>query len=219
MTAKYQKRKKQEAERYRKLYAAVVKHLDGWSIHMEGGEIPAEYRYFLTDAAGHGISMRRDNRPGKIRVRGHWPKYPDDENGSRFSSHSHPAQVNESAPEICATETRGPEAIAREIKRRFLPGYFRIWSLLQTRIIADIEIDCRKRNNLQRVLDSTQIIKPYSLNQLNRVGIIHDGSYGSVWMDSPDSVRLELRSLPVEVACAVLKTLEGFATGLREVAQ
>ena len=110
-------------------------HAKGWTsipIAHEwiNGERPSEVPHIAATIGGY-------NYPGKIHVHGCWPQeareFPDSKSRavlhpSRCFSDSHPARHCHS--DINVGEKRGAAVVAKEIVRRFLPGYLKAWAAL-----------------------------------------------------------------------------------------
>lgn len=217
-TETYQERLDREQAEARKAYAdlynGVAAHLTGWRVVLP--EEDANNRYYyertrLKNDAGQTIYLKLDR--GKIHISGSWPqrKQP----GGPFVS---PSDVREESPSINCALGRGYEVIARDITRRFLPEYQRIWAKCQAKIEADERYENTRAANWARIA-AMPVVKTSTHRQETGDVIIgkldHNGSrnlsngYGDVSMEGENSVKIELRSLPVDVAEIILRALEG----------
>ena len=73
------------------------------------------------------------------------------------------------APSITVALSRGYEAIAKDIAKRFLPEYLRVFSLAVTKVAADAEYEAKIAANLQRLADVAGV-KFHSEDGLNYRG-------------------------------------------------
>ena len=89
----------------------IAEHLPGWKAEPSDGGWLA----YLTHADGPRIALRHDH--GRVKAMGTWPVAT---NGQHFYPYKDSADIS------CAAG-RGPEAIAKDITRRLLPGYLRLW--------------------------------------------------------------------------------------------
>lgn len=204
--------KREYKQRMNALYEGIVKHLDGWSIHMREGESDWDYRLTLVSAVnGQAIWLKFGSgaNRGKIHVSGSWPVG----KGQRWTS---PSDVREESPSINVTESRGYEAIAREIKRRFLPEYIRIFTKLVEKIERDEAYEDRKLSAWQRIAKSPLL--GGSARDDRQTGYFSlERGYGTARMEGDDSVTFELRSMPLEMAQAVLTALETYNARVRQL--
>ena len=168
----------------------------------------------MSGVVGQGVSLVIDR--GKVNVSGYWPQ-----RAGQNSAYVSPSDVQEGSPSISATLLRGPEAVAKEITRRFLPEYLRIWNKIKTKIDETNAYQSRKGANWKRLVDSGFIWRPRGDgNDSDPNGDVffpgrsednynYDKGYGEVRMTGENSVKIKLYSLPVETALKVLKVLTG----------
>lgn len=198
----------------RELYNAVAAHLPGWHV-TESDDEYLGYRFKLEDGLGHRVTIESARERGKWHVSGYWLGTPGAGANGRYLT---PSDVSESYPSINLSQAKTPEQIARDIARRFLPEYLRIFAKLEAKQAADNDYDTRRARNWKRITDSGYV-KYHALPHLKERADVriksnadgstnYDAGYGEVHMESVDSVRLELRSLPVETALAVLELLQ-----------
>jgi hypothetical protein len=141
---------------------------------------------------------------------GTWPKARTVAEGSTTIS---PYQIGEAAPGIHVSRNRGPEIIAREITRRFLPEYTRIWEKAKARaesedsrvdatvatyraLCAGLGIEAKEQPNYRGAYE----ISLYGLP---------GGIYGDISI-SADTAELRIRSTPVALAVKVCETLRNW---------
>jgi hypothetical protein len=102
-----------------------------------------------------------------------------------------PSSVCATDPAIKCSLSRGYAAIARDIERRFLPEYRRIYAL------------CLASANKQIAYDTLQ-----ASNELRLKVALKPHGYGvRARMDSADSVAIELRSVPIKRALEILAAM------------
>jgi hypothetical protein len=193
----------------RKLFEAIAPHLPGWTVQEKQGEEYPGYRFALVDATGRRIVMEPNK--GKLHIWGHWP-LPGADNRSLT-----PRDVREDSPAVNVSKEKTPEQIARDISRRFLPEYIRIWDKLAAHKAEGEAYDNRRAANWQRITDSGLVI-PHRREDAqsaevrikgNNGGFNYDAGYGDIAMSSEDGVTLKLQSLPIDTALRVLRALKG----------
>lgn len=206
--------RKESHARYLDLYKGVAKHLEGWTVKVDNLEVDNCYRYKIIDGKGHALSLdfgRYSVQRGKVHVSGYWPLK--GEHG--FSS---PSDVRETSPSVNIALDKGHEKIAKDITRRFLPDYFRVYAKIEEKIAADNAYADRKGQNWRRMVDAGLITNPRERSGgdpcgdarvKGQDGYNYDAGYGTVTMSGENSVTIELRSLPVDTAIRVLKALKG----------
>jgi hypothetical protein len=195
------------------LYYGVVGKLDGWEVWENLEEEPHHsYRFRVIQASDvktfkpHAGFMSWDMVPRKvgnkqvIHVSGNWPR--------GISPHQlHP---NVEAPSINISADKTHEQMAKDITRRFLPEYQRIYGLCADRVQADQVY----ANSIDGVLKSLIAIDPDKIQPGHRESSatfrydsIPGGGYGGFTVNSPTSVTLTLNSLDVKTAQAVIRAL------------
>jgi hypothetical protein len=190
--------------RYIELYSGVAKHLDGWTFTKEEIEHD-ELRYKLFNGTQR-INLNITN--GVVRVSGYWPK---DSSGRYWT----PRDVDESSDGIGVSLSRGPEIIAKEITRRFLPGYMSVYAKLMARIQENERYYNSKREGWDKLVSSTTNLhnlrpsESHDRDATASIQMFDKSGYGTVRMVGKDSVQLDLHSLPVEVAIRVLNAIKG----------
>lgn len=215
-TAAYEKRREQErnaAEAHRIATTILIgdicrelnKPVPEWSIMSYD---PAEYIDRWPDLIhkdgrkidfSDGKGVQREARK-RLNISGHWPQNGD--NGPIMSLY----QVGEKSPSIEVSRDRGAAVIAREIVRRFLPEYTRIWLKCQEKInatnrhLADTEHNFRK---LCKVLGIDPVkVSRHGLQDQAKISVyeyFRGAGYGEITVTG-SSVDFHLRSLPLDVA-------------------
>lgn len=108
----------------------VALYFDGWTLSKQGEAY--DHRWQLM-RDGMQISLSLDwRKKDRLNISTwSWPKYTRMERGEVKAETIYPNSLydpKETSPEISVAWARGPEAIAKEIKRRFLPEYERIYA-------------------------------------------------------------------------------------------
>lgn len=197
---------------YETLLAGIARHLPGWTVQ-DNGEEAFAWRYTLVNGNGPRISINTSRyTKGMLHVSGFWPQ-----GRNRWTS---PSDVREEAPEINVSSKKTHEQIAKDITRRFLPEYLRIYTKLEEHLIAGQNYSTLRLQNFTKLTEAG-LVPAYRMEPENPHGEVrlkgatgetnYDLGYGTVHMDSATSVRMDLRSLPVETAVRVLKALQGVA--------
>ena len=211
---------KADHARMRELHAGVAACMPGWTYHeteIDGDHwYGSHFRYEIHNQTGHSFDLRvlSGADRGKVQVTGNWPKRDTNTPGSAYVT---PSAVRESSPSIKCSLDRGYQAIARDIERRFLPEYARIYDLIVARIKADAEYSGRKAENWGKIARSGLVVNPHERNGTStgdytadvRTGASYDSGYGDVRMSGDDAIEIKLYSLPVETALRVLRAIKG----------
>jgi hypothetical protein len=109
-----------QASNLRELALSVAQHLPGWTI---SSEETSDYHAALRHESGPELSFGKGRERDRLHVHGSWPR--DQRHGS-YAPYSN-------APAISVSISRDPKAIAREIERRFLPGFLPLWHAAEGR--------------------------------------------------------------------------------------
>ena len=204
---------------YDDLYNGIAACLEGWNVVRD----PADdwynnERIHLADASGSGkkisLSLKTYGAErGKVHVSGWWPQK-DGTHGAFTTPHD----VNEESPSINCSLSKGYPAIAADIRRRFMPEYHRIYAKCSERIQNTLSYENKQAQNWAKI-SAVSSVEPHrntdSMRGDIRIGPArsdedrynYDGGYGSIHMSSADSVQIELRSVPIERALAILKAI------------
>jgi hypothetical protein len=121
-----------------------------------------------------------------------------------------PANNNQrvSLESISVAVKRGAEVIAKEITRRFLPQYLRIFALAQARVRRDVEYQSNVRRNLVTLLPLIGKTEKDLREDYSEISYYTEGrGYGTI-RSHEDSVTLTLNSVSVEKAKQILAILE-----------
>ncbi len=208
--AKHDREKQEFIDTRRALYNGIAPHLPaGWKVTETEDEYIG-WRFKLEDGLGHRVTIETARTPRNMwHVSGYWPQRAN--NGSYYV----PSDVREESPSINVSVAKTHEQIARDITKRFLPEYVRIFAKIQDKVSAENDYATRRARNWARVADWVDTYNAPHLAEQGKVRIKgadgktnFDLGYGDVNMESADSVKIELRSLPIETALAVLKLLQ-----------
>jgi hypothetical protein len=108
--------------------------------------------------------------------------------------------------------SRGPEAIAKDIAKRFLPEYLRIFALAEAKVAADAEYEAQIAANIQRLAKATG--ERVSVEAPNGRGEVRKnftwklrGNYHTVTASAKDC-SLTLDNLTIEQAEKVIAILK-----------
>lgn len=211
-----QKRAREDAEAIatmRGLYEGIAAHLAGW--RFEDRSEPEcshwDLRYYLVPETGAtgmriGLGIQKD----KVNVSGYWPQ-----RGPNDGGWTSPHDVRESSNDISCSLSRGYEAIAKDIMRRFLPEYTRVYNKLLEMIANQNAYDARRAANWDK-LNSPVLEKRDPRKWKEQTGDLRlkDG-YGHIHMVGEDSVSIEIRSVSTAMAQAVLNALAGLQKGAK----
>lgn len=106
----------------------VATHFDGWTLVEDGESFDGRWKLRRD---GMEICLRLDwAKKDRLTVKTWgWPSYKDDSRIDKVIVYPRDLSPREADPDISVAWARGAEVIAKEIKRRFLPEYERIYAL------------------------------------------------------------------------------------------
>jgi len=148
---------------------------------------------------------------GKLHVSGTWPKY---EKPDSFNHNSYPQTVSprdlpyESGhtvepPSINVSLERPVDAIVRDIQRRFLPEYTRIWGLCK----AKCEATAAYENDVETTWATVCAALGCRGNRPS-FSMAVGGTYVEFEKGTDDGVRIKAYALPVELTLKVIELLK-----------
>ncbi len=118
------------------LAAEVAKHLTGWKVESDNGM--QDNAVYLTDGVRQiRIGTGRNPNENRLSVQTWcWPKYMKrhdqyNRQETRESISPHMLRPQQESPSITVSGDKTPEQIAKDILRRFIPEYLRVWDLCQ----------------------------------------------------------------------------------------
>ena len=152
---------------------------------------------------GHGLAIHATwDGPGRLSISG---EYPRDAKSNTCYGRS-VIRYNGSLPKITVADTKTAKQIAGDIKRRLLPEYLEIYKKAVERKASADKYEAAQGS----VLDRLARIAP-SLHVDRERKVFSDyrseGGYVTNGQASDDSVSMDLRSVPVEKAEAILRLL------------
>ena len=224
-----QRREREKAESIatrRALFTGVAAYLPGWNV-LETEDEYLGYRFALVNGQGPKVTIDGSNR-GMWNVSGYWPM-------SDTGGYMTPSDVRETSPSIGVGKSKTPEQIARDITRRFLPEYLRVYNLLVSKKIERLAYKDRKRVNWETVVNSGLVDSPRGMFNPRKDGYTdpqadpyadvrikgangetnYNAGYGELRMTGENSFELKLSSLPVSHVLDVLRAIKGEHRGSR----
>jgi hypothetical protein len=101
---------------------------------------------------------------------------------------------------------KGAQAIAKDIARRFLPYYTELYAKVLERVKSDDEFDAAKQKAIDTIVALGLNINSKGADALSWYG--GKNGYASVRVNSANSIELDLHSIPLDKAIAVLKLIK-----------
>ena len=200
----------------RPIAEAVARELPGWTWRErtdDYGDNRDEWTELHSDTVAelriHVACNRYQKPPARLSISGTLPRELQRHRSSYHDAHK--------LPTITVAATRAPTEIAGEIRRRILPGLFPTLAAVQGIAVEHAENVKATLNVAALIATACPAFRPQTTlaDEIDRGGraVLHaypDGpGYGTA-MAYADSVSLELRSLPVNVAVAILAALAPF---------
>jgi len=176
------------------------------------------YSVYLRNGSGARIYLQFDSSKGydlndRVLVTGHMHL---GKNGSYVEVYDRGADgtgwTKVSAPRITSALSRGPMAIAKDIAKRFLPEYLRVFALAQAKVQADADYDAAITANLQRLAKVAGVKLPSAQQYYNEVNKSFHFSVGQRYYDVTASAKdcsMKMSSLSIEQAEHIIKYLRG----------
>jgi hypothetical protein len=139
MQEEWQKQRKELREKRTALAKAIAKALGGTLETYKDADAFDEMRYQKVTLEGRTIGLYFDH--DRIEVSGAWPMERDTLGAMRTMRPRDLGVINynEEEPRIGCSASKGAEAIAKDIKRRFLPAFTRIYDACVERIAKNEE--------------------------------------------------------------------------------
>lgn len=201
-------------QRMKDMYTGVAGYMpNGWSFVEKDNPHGRDriHMLCLADEAGREItfSLGWSGKDKKISVSGNYPhRLRDDQLGEPTQGGQlvTPRDVSEESPGINVSSEKPHKAIAADICRRFLPDYARIYDkCVERRNASDRYAELHANN--WKAFRGSKLINNWRASSFTAYLNLEPG-YGDIRMESAETVKLELRSLPVSVALSVLELLE-----------
>lgn len=177
---------------------AIVKAL-GHTIKDQTDE--ENIRWHLFVVTNEGIYLEAGKREWKIFVSGSFPR-------TKTGEYISPTKYNEPTNKISISLNKPPKQIAKEIERRFMPTHLKQVAYVQEQIKRSDDYQDKSINALVE-------LKGFGLDDFERtnkkISIPCEGEkkfYGNIHAHG-DSIRMEIGSLTLDQAKAMLKALNG----------
>jgi len=182
----------------KELFTRIADNLDAeWKVEIDHQDPQAVFSH--EDGRVFALNIARYwSNPDctKVFTKPYWPRFC---NGQS----SHPAMLHKLEPRSHILLRRGPEAIARELERRFLPKYTEMYHALVDEVVIEEDL----RATRQEILE--QICKAGGLNLSKDDGNddtcirqvqVSGSCYVHISVDSPNEANLDIRNLSPELA-------------------
>lgn len=215
----YQMEQRTKSEAIEALTREVAEGLgDGWSVKTYD---PVEYEHGrasdIVHTDGRSFDLHLPDYPhsdvGKVAVSPNWPRTDDSPGSFATASPSNLYNPTETSPSIKVSLSRGVPVLVREIQRRFLPEYTRIWQRLSEKVLADKHWESKRRAVFDeiRAAGGGLLDRPdHTEDHRTRIDAGTYG-YGDVRVNGPDSVTIELRSIKPELAITIIRAIRAGA--------
>jgi hypothetical protein len=187
------------------LARAVAALLNGEHFTVETPEAGERHYVRLVAPDGRAFSLNNSwSGRGKLHVSGCYPKDGDKYMGPREWG---AIGYNEQAPSINVSAEREPGPIARDISRRFLPEYTRVYQACEAKRAEHVAY-LATVNNAAAQLEA--LIPGSEVREHDGQGAVYfhtsEHGYGEL-MPYSDTVNMDLRSLPLALALKVAAVL------------
>jgi len=116
------------------------------------------------------------------------------------------------APRITTALSRGPVAIAKDIAKRFLPEYLRVFALVQAKVQANADYDAAITANLQRLAKVAGVTVSTEQQRYSEVNKSFHFRVGQRYYDVTASTKdcsMKMSSLSIEQAEYIIRYLRG----------
>jgi hypothetical protein len=174
----------------------IACNLEGWTWEEPKNEADRDSRQLLVGPAGARLHLRYDKYGGRIAIHGEYPR----DGGTIY-----PWNDKDRPSAITVSAQREPNAIARDIERRYLPAYLAAYR-------NGVELLNKARAHDQTKKDLAARLAKLCGECLHASGLEFsqyrdDCFHLQVRIEHPDCVRLTIDDLHAELAEAVLKFL------------
>ena len=193
----------EQTEQFQATARAIGEHLEGWTYRRPHEDYP-QHNAFFDGPDGATFYLHLDVYRGKVETRPQWPK----DDGRYMSACDWGALgYNEPEPTCGFTLKRTPEALARDIGRRFLSEFVRIHSKVMT--LRDQRTEDRAKaakvaESLANTLGTATRRNEYETHVDFPVGF---EGYGNVTVTDSSTVTLHVRSVSPHLAQAIAQTI------------
>ncbi len=159
----------------------------------------------VRDESGRAFSFGSSQYP----VRDRWSVsgiYPRNAKGEQISVRKY-SDGEPHEPVIYMAKTKNAESIAREIARRFLPDYEKRLAVVRDRVEADNGYLAKQQETRSRMERAG--VRFYEHSPETGSTSVTDRGYACKVQVNSDTVNLDLRSVPTEVAAQILQLIRG----------
>lgn len=135
-----QEREERLATQLQTLFSEIASRMPGWTVKPADPDDGNTWRRYVLQRGDMGIHIHRDTNGKGDRVNistWHWPSYSYIECGDERRETVSPHNLydpKESSPSITCAMDRGADAIVKEIQRRFLPEYERLYARCKAKV-------------------------------------------------------------------------------------
>jgi len=160
------------------------------------------YRPMVSAKNQDGEDIFMEAQGNRVTVHGSFPKAAD---GSYVTAYDENHQrVN--GPTISFSLNRTPEAMKREIERRFLPPYREALELVRKRVAETDSYSSLTKRNMEILKGSEVTQREISNGSIDTYNLFPGETYGDIRV-SGNNIELKLRSLTIDQAKAALAAL------------
>jgi hypothetical protein len=162
------------------------------------------------DGAGlHFDSLGRD-KGGKMRLSGHWPVDP--RTGASTLTPSQHVDAEKAYSSINVDITRETHALARDIERRFMPGYLAAFESVLKRARQDAEDIERAEREIALLETAAGERTAHKHNRRPGLATISIPG-GTIERRHGSDIKIEVTSVPLDAALAIIKILRTYDAG------
>lgn len=191
------------------LAAEICNHLPGWEPYERPGYEEHDTAFLRHTKTGRLLYFREPLN-GKLTIEPAWVQRDSAKHYGQRWYFPHEYRDCPKQNPITVTLSRGPQALAREIERRLVPGVFAACDWLEDRMRRDTEFEDSAARTLDRMAEACSVKTPLDQNNYRKGALspcFPGDVYGQVKVNSADSVALEIRFLSADLAEKVLKLI------------
>lgn len=189
---------------------------EGWSYTDTSGDQWAT----IAHADGRALSLSHvggwGKKPLRLAVSGSYPSYQDEQGRSQRVMPPDLYNPKEEYPEITVSLEKTAEAMAKDIQRRFLPEYSRIWERCQELKQSRAEYaDAKRRAHAELAAIAGVHFCGQDRGEVNLQGWVkiagNSHRSADIRINSADSIEVKAGGLTVDQARAVIELIQTFA--------
>lgn len=191
-----------EPTQLQELGRAVAEHLDGWAYEAPSDHAQRDYGSHAWCIAPDGARFALYTGYGngcKVIVMGTYPQHHD---GGHVAVYENGREVKD--PRIGCSPARGPEAIARDIQRRFLPAYREHLAKAKAEVHRQTEYHKRTVSAAGRLAAAVGVADKGDGQEFSFYGG-DTHVYGRVRASGDGTAKLDLSNIPLDVAERILQ--------------